>query len=40
VVLDGGQVAEVGTHDELLDRGGVYRELWDAYAASPPVSTY
>ncbi|QYB02381.1 ABC transporter ATP-binding protein/permease [Rhodococcus sp. USK10] len=39
VVLDGGRVAEVGTHDELLDRGGVYRELWEAYAASPPVST-
>ncbi|MFC0450923.1 ABC transporter ATP-binding protein [Rhodococcus jostii] len=40
VVLDGGRVAEVGTHDELLDRGGVYRELWDAYALPAPVSTY
>jgi ATP-binding cassette subfamily B multidrug efflux pump len=28
VVLDHGQVAEVGTHTELLARGGVYAGLW------------
>lgn len=28
VVLDKGQVAETGTHDELLARGGIYARLW------------
>ncbi len=28
VVIDEGKVAEVGTHDELLARGGVYSELY------------
>ncbi|MBB1045656.1 ABC transporter ATP-binding protein, partial [Dietzia sp. DQ11-44] len=27
VVLDRGAVAEQGTHDELLERGGLYTEL-------------
>ncbi|MBI5367722.1 MAG: ABC transporter ATP-binding protein [Planctomycetes bacterium] len=29
VVLDGGRVVEEGTHDELVARGGIYRDLWD-----------
>ncbi|HKR64336.1 MAG TPA: ABC transporter ATP-binding protein [Thermoanaerobaculia bacterium] len=29
VVLDKGAIAEVGTHDELLARRGVYRKLYD-----------
>src|SRR5258708_37383300 len=29
VVLDRGEVAEVGSHDELLARRGIYLELYD-----------
>jgi ABC-type multidrug transport system fused ATPase/permease subunit len=33
VVLDQGAVAETGTHDELLDKGGLYADLWYRQAA-------
>lgn len=33
VVLDGGRVAERGTHGELLARGGLYAEMWTRQAA-------
>jgi ATP-binding cassette, subfamily B, heavy metal transporter len=33
VVLDHGRVAERGTHEELLDRSGLYAELWTRQAA-------
>lgn len=31
-VLDGGRVREVGNHDELMARGGLYAELYDLQA--------
>jgi ATP-binding cassette subfamily B protein len=39
VVLDEGQVAERGTHDELLDRGGLYADLWYRQAAEQMLET-
>ncbi|ONI49216.1 MULTISPECIES: ABC transporter ATP-binding protein [unclassified Streptomyces] len=45
LVLRGGEVAEQGTHDELLAAGGAYAALWAAYHrtgrdddGAPPVS--
>jgi ATP-binding cassette subfamily B protein len=32
VVLDGARVAEVGSHDELMARGGRYAELYQIQA--------
>jgi ATP-binding cassette subfamily B protein len=31
VVMESGRIAEVGTHAELLDRGGSYATLWAAF---------
>ena len=33
VVLEGGRIAEQGTHDELLRAGGTYAELWARQAS-------
>jgi ATP-binding cassette subfamily B protein len=29
LVVDGGRIAERGTHDELLSKGGQYKKLWE-----------
>ena len=29
IILDNGKIADVGTHDELYERGGIYREIYD-----------
>jgi ATP-binding cassette subfamily B protein len=34
VVLDGGRVAESGSHDELIEAGGAYARLYGAWAES------
>jgi ATP-binding cassette, subfamily B, bacterial len=31
VVMEAGKIAEVGTHDELLEQGGSYAALWAAF---------
>jgi ATP-binding cassette subfamily B protein len=31
VVMDGGRIAEIGSHDELAAAGGVYAGLWEAF---------
>ena len=31
VVLDHGEVAEIGSHDELLESGGKYASMWQAF---------
>jgi ABC-type transport system involved in Fe-S cluster assembly fused permease/ATPase subunit len=30
--MDSGKIAEIGTHAELLQRGGAYASLWAAFA--------
>lgn len=34
VVLQGARVADVGSHDELMTRGGLYAELYGIQAAA------
>jgi ATP-binding cassette subfamily B protein len=37
LVIDGGHIAEQGSHDDLITQGGRYSQLWDAYAADTPA---
>ncbi|WP_204115073.1 ABC transporter transmembrane domain-containing protein [Shimia biformata] len=39
VVMDKGKVADQGTHDELLDRGGIYADLYNLQFNTPGLST-
>ena len=31
IVIHDGELVEVGTHEQLLERGGIYRNLYDIY---------
>jgi len=30
-LFDGGTITEIGTHDELVARGGRYARMWQAF---------
>ncbi|WP_156286349.1 ABC transporter ATP-binding protein [Oceanivirga salmonicida] len=30
-IIDSGKVAEYGTHDELMNKNGLYKKMWDEY---------
>ena len=38
VVLDAGRIAEVGTHEELLEAGGAYSALWSAFTGEATLA--
>nr|WP_280928328.1 ATP-binding cassette domain-containing protein [Spelaeicoccus albus] len=36
-VLDAGKIVELGSHHELLDRGGTYSRMWELFASGAPA---
>jgi ATP-binding cassette subfamily B protein IrtA len=34
LVIESGKIAEAGTHEELLNQGGIYKAMWDEYQKS------
>ena len=30
IVMDGGKISAVGTHDELLEKSDIYREVYES----------
>lgn len=34
LVIERGKIAEAGTHEELLNKGGIYKTMWDEYQKS------
>ncbi|MBB5788233.1 ABC transporter ATP-binding protein [Jiangella mangrovi] len=37
-VVEGGQIAELGSHDELVAEGGAYAALWESWHGTPASS--
>jgi ATP-binding cassette subfamily B protein len=34
IVLNGGKIEQIGVHDELTERNGLYRRMWEAYSSA------
>ncbi len=34
-VMERGRIVELGTHDELVSRGGAYAALWHTWSGGP-----
>jgi ABC-type multidrug transport system fused ATPase/permease subunit len=38
-VVDGGLITELGSHDELMESGGAYADLWHSWRADPSATS-